>query len=305
MTETVTLSSGSATLPDLQPGPSHPEPTPSIRAHHFRSRIGVDPAGGFYPAPHRYQVYLAPGCPDSLRVSITLELLGLRDWVTTTHLAHPTPAPDALASLRGAYEATRHHYSGPLAVPALCDRWSGRVVSNHAHDILRDLAGYFGDQCRPDRLRLRPAGLVADIDAIRELLDEDITRAAQRAGAAPASQRHGEALDTLLAALDLLDRQLACRPYLLGDELTAADVDLWVTLVHLDVVHRVHLDADAVHAVSRHDRLWDYVRRLHGHPAFRDTFQADQMTQLHRRTCRGPESSGAAVTLPGVLRAGG
>ncbi|WP_346771566.1 hypothetical protein [Actinacidiphila oryziradicis] len=49
---------------------------------------------------------------------------------------------------------------------------------------------------------------------------------------------------------------------MLGETLTAADVDLWVALVHLD--------ADAVRRVAARDRLWSYVRRLGAHPAFHD-----------------------------------
>lgn len=299
------LTSRPATVRDLRPAVSDPQVTLAARASHFGSRIGVDLAGGFYPAPLRYNVYLAPGCPRSLRVSITLDLLALTDSVTITPVPQSAGTPDPLVALRSAYEATRHHYDGPLTVPALSDRWSGRIVSDQTPDILRDLvdlADHLTEHGRDGLPRLRPPALVADIETIRQLLDEDIAEAAQRAGAAPASHRQGEALETLLAALDLLDRQLATGPYALGGELTAADVDLWVTLVHLDLVDRLHLDADAVHAIARHDHLWAYVRRLHGHPAFRDNLRTDRMARLHRRTCRGPESSGAAIELPGVLR---
>ncbi|MCZ4123402.1 glutathione S-transferase C-terminal domain-containing protein [Streptomyces sp. H39-S7] len=295
------LTSHPATFDAFRPVPCDPLGAAAARSAHFGSRIGVDLAGGFYPAPGRYQVYLTPGCPRSLRVAITLDLLALTDTVATTLVPVSAGTPDPLASLRSAYEAARYHYDGPLTVPALTDRWSGRVVSNHTPDILRDLADHFAAPGCADLPRLRPQALVTDIDAIRHLLDEDIAEAAQRAGAAPASHRQGEALETLLAALELLDRQLAAGPYALGDELTAADVDLWATLVHLDLVDRLHLDADAVRAIARHDHLWAYVRRLHGHPAFGDNLHTDRMARLHRRTCRGPESSGAAIELPGVL----
>ncbi|MFF4349080.1 cell envelope biogenesis protein OmpA [Streptomyces sp. NPDC001530] len=216
----------------------------STRPHAIRSRIGVGAAGGFYPAPHRYQLYLSEGCPRSLRLAITLDLLGLKDSVTTTTLALPAETPDAFASLRRAYEATWHHYEGPLTAPALCDRWSGRIVSNHTPDILRDLAdlprGHDGT-CAP---ALHPPALAADIDALRELLDRDVTSTARP--------------EARSATLDVLDCQLATCTYVLSEELTAADVDLWVALTHLDTTD----------PLSRHSRLRDYVRRLGEHPAF-------------------------------------
>jgi glutathionyl-hydroquinone reductase len=305
MFQTFPFSSGPATLShQLRTGLPYPEGTTPGGTHHFRSRIGADHAGGFFPAAHRYQMFLSPGCPGSLRVAITLDLLRLRGSITTTLVGPPEQTPSAFASLRSLYDATRYHYDGPLTVPALCDRWSGRVVSNHPADILQDLADHFTDQNDPHLPRLRPAALAADIDAIRELADEDITEAARRAGAAPSAQRQGEALKMLFGALELIDRQLARRPFVLGEELTAADVDLWVALVHLHSVHRLHLDPDTVHLISRHDRLWSYVLRLHSHPAFRGNLRPDHITRLHRCSCRGPESSGAAVPLPGVLRTG-
>lgn len=188
-----------------------------------------------------------------------------------------------------------------LTMPALCDRWSGRIVTNHTTDILRNLADHLGGHDADVRHRLRPPALAAQIDDLGELLEEHVTNAAQQAGGAPAPHRQGEALEALLAALTSLDRRLASQPYVLGSELTAADVDLWVTLVHLDAVHRLHLNADAVHPIARFIRLWAYVRRLHAHPAFRGVFRADHIAQFHRSTCRGPQSSGAAIPLPGVL----
>lgn len=256
MPETASRSSStgnSLTCGSISSGPSpcatHPRPKIAVPSSRIHSRIGVGLAGGFYPAPHRYELFLSAGCPRSLRISITLGLLGLRDSVATTFLGHPAGTPEAYASLRGAYEATLHHYDGPLTAPALCDRWSGRIVSNHTPDILRDLAGLLSghDEARPSALR--PPELADGIEALRELLDRDVT---PHAGSSERS-----------AALDLLDRSLARRPYALGEQLTAGDVDLWVALVHLGPVD----------ALGDRARLREYVRRLCGHPAFPNTPQ--------------------------------
>jgi putative glutathione S-transferase len=120
-----------------------PTPTPAPPpAPLVRGRIGVDRAGGFYPAPYRYALFLNEGCPDSQQLSATVALLGLERFVYVTTL--PTPpaeAPEAYAALLSAYEATVHPFAGPPTAPALVDRWSGRLVSNHTPDILDDLAG--------------------------------------------------------------------------------------------------------------------------------------------------------------------
>ncbi|MFI0961105.1 cell envelope biogenesis protein OmpA [Streptomyces sp. NPDC021080] len=213
--------------------------------HRVDSRIGVGIAGGFYPAPHRYELYLSGSCPRSLRIAITLGLLGLRDSVATTLLTDPARTPDAFTSLRRAYEATEHHFDGPLTAPALCDRWSGRIVSNHTPDILRDLAGLLSGHTTACPSALCPPSLTADIEALRDLLARHVTPSAPPA--------------ELAAALDLLDCQLASRAYVLGDVLTAADVDAWVALTGLG----------RSGALGARPRLLTYVRRLGDHPAFR------------------------------------
>ncbi|MFD7923009.1 glutathione S-transferase C-terminal domain-containing protein [Streptomyces sp. NPDC059740] len=250
MPETATRGAGTADAVHRQPSTSATRPHPGASAgarlpHVLRGRIGIGLAGGFYPEPHRYDLFLSESCPHSLRISITLDLLGLDGAIATTVLTRPGDAPDAFAALRHAYEATLHHYDGPLTAPALRDRWSGRIVSNHTPDILRDLAGPLSghDGDRPSRLR--PPHLAAAAEAVGEALELHLSPAAR-----PGEQR---------AALDMWERRLTGQPYALGGELTAADVDLWVALVHLGPPG----------TLCSHVRLRDYVRRLGEHPSFR------------------------------------
>ncbi|MFJ6796080.1 hypothetical protein [Streptomyces sp. NPDC091268] len=115
------------TLPDAG------SPRPAV----LRGRIG----SGFAPVPHRYHLYLCAQCPLSRSVSRALVLLDLEGSVPRTLLGPDPGDPDdpGRAALRRAYEAAGHRHPAPSTAPALCDTWSGRVVTNHTPDILDGL----------------------------------------------------------------------------------------------------------------------------------------------------------------------
>jgi putative glutathione S-transferase len=261
----------------------------------FRGRLGRDARSGHYAVPGRYRLHLSPVCPDGLRIAVVHRLVGLAEVCPVTRLDAVPDCPDGGHSvLRPLYEASAHRYTGAAVGPVLSDDWSGRIVSTHAPDIMRDLDRHFGG----GRPALYPCGTESEIDAFERLCARDITEAAQRAGRArcDASERTA-ALDTLLAALGVLERRLAFQEYLIGDHFTAADVELWVTLVQLDTVHRNHLDAAAVHRVAGHRALWAYARRLAAHPAFGPLLDLDGIARRHHAHCRGLEAAGAAVQI--------
>ncbi|MFJ8079430.1 glutathione S-transferase C-terminal domain-containing protein [Streptomyces sp. NPDC096205] len=198
----------------------------------LRGRIGPDARSGHYAVPRRYRLYLSTACPDGLRLAVTHALLGLDAVLPVTHLPAVPDLPDGGHSrLLPLYEASAHHHPGPAAAPVLADDWSGRVVSTHVQDIMRDLARCFG----AGRPSLYPCGAEAEIEAVRRLC---------------ARVRHGEPE----AALEELEERLGRSEYLVGSHITAADVELWVTLVQLGTPERPALAA--------------YVRRLSAHPAF-------------------------------------
>ncbi|MGW0927642.1 glutathione S-transferase C-terminal domain-containing protein [Streptomyces sp. NPDC002644] len=274
----------------------------------FRGRIGRDARSGYYAAARRYRLHLALSCPDGLRIAVTHSLLGLGDTLPVTLLPAVPDAPGGgHRALRPLYEASSHAYAGPAVAPVLSDNWTGRIVSTHAPDILRDLVARFGGH-GPD---LRPHGVEEELEDVRRLCAEDIGEAAQRAGQADAgtgsgsgtgtgtgaAARRDAASATLLRTLDVLERRLAFRKFMVGGHITLADVDLWVALVQLDTVHRHHLDAVAVHRIADHPRLWAYARRLTAHPAFGVHLDLDGIARRHHAHCRGEEAAGAAVRI--------
>ncbi|MFM9630045.1 glutathione S-transferase C-terminal domain-containing protein [Streptomyces galilaeus] len=261
----------------------------------FRGRIGSDARSGHYAVPRRYRLHLSPADPDGLRIAVTHSLLGLDRACPVTFLPAVPDCPDGgHSALRPLYEASAHHYTGPALAPVLSDDWSGRIVSTHGPDIARDLARHFGG----GRTSLYPCGRESEIEAVERMCAQGIEGAAQRAGAAGAeTSRSAAALDTLLETLGVLDRGLGSGTYLIDDQITAADVELWVALVQLDTVHRHHLDADAVRRIAGHPALWAYARRLAAHPAFGVHLDLDAVNRRHHARCQGLEAAGSAVQI--------
>ncbi|MFG2872501.1 glutathione S-transferase C-terminal domain-containing protein [Streptomyces sp. NPDC048338] len=270
--------------------------TPSIVAPPFRGRIGCDVRSGHYAVPHRYRLHLTPSSPGCLGIAVTHSLLGLDETVPLTLLpAAPDTADGGYTALRPLYEASAHQYAGPAAAPVLGDDWTGRIVSTHVPDILRDLALRF----RGDGPDLVPEGREAEIEAIGDLCARRVNRAAQHAGELGLDEQsaHRDPLTVLFAALGSLERRLARHPYVLGSAPTAADVQVWVTLVQLDTVHRWHLDAAAMDRVADHPALWSYAQRLAGHDEFGRHLDIDALAVGHRAHCRGREAAGGAIRI--------
>lgn len=274
----------------------------------LRGRIGPDHTSGYWPAPGRYLLHLALSCPDCLGLAITYRLCGEPAHTELRLLPSLPDAPGGgYRELSPAYAASAHGYPGPLTGPLLVDGWTGRGVSNQLPDIGRDLAARAGEEGQ----RLYPAAAEAELTAVAALCEE-VNSQAQRAGQAGLACGERElALDGLLSALGRLDRGLADpgdgadheggggtgARYALGDELTAADVRLWTTLLWLDLVHRWHLDAAAVQLIASHRRLWAYARRLLALPAFHTDLRTEEIEYRHHHGCRGRESAGAAVPI--------
>ncbi|MFE0252708.1 glutathione S-transferase C-terminal domain-containing protein [Streptomyces sp. NPDC059010] len=261
----------------------------------FRGRIGRDARSGHYAVPRRYRLHLSTACPDGLRIAVAHSLLDLDDVCPATFLPAIPDCPDGgHTALRPLYDASAHRYAGPAHAPVLSDDWSGRIVSTHAPDITRDLARRFGG----GRLELYPCGAESEIEAVEQMCALDIEEAAQAAGAAGAGRaERDEALGTLLRSLGVLDRWLDGREYMIRDQITAGDVELWVTLVQLDTVHRHHLDAATIERVADHAALWGYARRLTAHPAFGAHLDLDAIARRHQARCQGLEAAGAAVQI--------
>jgi putative glutathione S-transferase len=235
--------------------------------YRFTGRITADGSSGFAAEPGRYHIYAGWFCPWAQRTTIERALHGLQNVVGVSYVDDDRDArgwafrekygPDPVNGfelLRDAYEATEPGFDGHVSVPTLWDRQTNRIVSNDFAAIGLDLATQFGKWSNgadtyPETLR----------DQIEEL-DRWL---------APAVNRGLSDHPTLLDAFADLDARFAKSRYLLGSELTEADVRLWVTLVRYDV------GANAARTINpglpEYPHLWAYARELYQLPAFHET----------------------------------
>ncbi|MGI5177201.1 glutathione S-transferase C-terminal domain-containing protein [Dactylosporangium sp. CA-152071] len=220
----------------------------------YRFAGRVDPGA----PPGRYHLYAGWFCPWSQRVTIAHALAGLRDVVSVSYMDNardgrgwafrerygPDPV-NGFTLLRQAYDATEPDFDGHVSVPTLWDRTDGVVLSNDCKGIGIDLATRFRHLAAPV-IDTYPAAHRKEIEQLDAWLNPAVNRGARDS-------------TELLDAFGTLDERLATRRYLLGPEITEADIRLYVTLAR----HGAGL-ADFPH-------LWAYARDLYTVPAFRDT----------------------------------
>jgi glutathionyl-hydroquinone reductase len=293
----------------------------------FRGRITADGSSGFPAEPGRYHLYVSWACPWAQRSAIVRKLLGLeavislsavdpirdgRGWAFRQGPGYSLDPVNGFSLLRQAYDATEPGYDGHISVPVLWDRQAGRIVSNHFPDITIDLETQFGRWADP-AVDLYPERLRPEIDAINQVVYENVNNGVYRSGFARSQQAYHQAVTAVFATLDQLAERLAGQRYLVGAGLTEADVRLWVTLARFDAVYYSHFKTN-IRRITDYPSLWGYARDLYARPAFRETTNFDHIkrhyyiTHPHLNPSRivpdGPEldwsaSSGREQLPPG------
>jgi putative glutathione S-transferase len=104
-----------------------------------------------------------------------------------------------------------------------------------------------------------------------------------KAGFAISQAAYEAAVGALFARLDWLERRLAGQRYLVGDQLTEADVRLFTTLVRFDSVYHGHFKCNLRRLVD-YPHLWAYARALFQQPGFGDTTDFDHIKRHYYMT---------------------
>jgi putative glutathione S-transferase len=264
----------------------------------IRDRITADGSSGFPAEPGRYHLYVSLACPWAQRAIIVRGLLGLervvsmsvvdpirdeRGWAFREGRGHGPDPICGFGFLSEAYLRTDPSFTGRYTVPCIWDRVTGRLVTNNYADITIDFETEFTTFHKPGAPALYPERLRADIDAVNAVIYEDINNGVYKAGFAASQAAYESAVYALFARLDWVEARLARQRYLVGDQLTEADIRLFTTLVRFDAVYVGHFKCNLRRIVD-YPNLWGYARDLYQRPGFGETVDVDHIKRHYYMT---------------------
>jgi glutathionyl-hydroquinone reductase len=265
----------------------------------FCERITADGSSGFRAEPGRYHLYVSLACPWAHRSIIVRKLKKLEDVVSMSVVdpirdargwafrasSDGSYGPDPVSGfqfLSEAYLATDADYVGRYTVPCVWDRVTRRLVTNDYPYISTQLATEF--EAFADRsIDLYPLALRPAIDAINAVVYENVNNGVYKAGFATSQAAYESAADALFATLDELEQRLARQRYLVGNQLTEADIRLFTTLVRFDAVYYLHFKCNLRRLVD-YPSLWAYARDLYQTPGFGETVNFDHIKRHYYMT---------------------
>jgi len=253
-------------------------------------RITRDGRDGWPVEAGRYRLVAARACPWASRVIIVRRLLGLEDALSMG-LCGPTHDQRSwtfdldpggvdpvlgIERLQQAYFARFPDYPKGITVPAIVDVPSGGVVTNDFPSMTIDLELEWTGFHRDGAPQLYPEHLRDQIDEVNSWVYTEVNNGVYRCGFAGRQDAYDRAYDRLFAALDRLEERLSVRRYLVGDQITEADVRLFTTLVRFDAVYHGHFKCNRNKLVEM-PALWGYARDLFQTPGFGDTVDFGQI----------------------------
>ncbi len=274
----------------------------------FRAFV-ADEAGEFPVQSGRYHLYVARACPWAHRTLIGRALMGLEDAISVSYVdpirdergwafsgdGYVDPI-NAFRYLSEAYRAAEPEYAARVTVPVLWDTHDATIVNNESADILRMLSTAFAPLA-DHPVELVPERLRGEIEALNQLIYENVNNAVYKAGFATAQRVYQREVVTLFQTLDELDLRLADRRFLFGPEPLETDWRLFTTLVRFDAVYQIHFKC-SIRKLDEYEYLWPYARDLYQWPGVAETVDFDEIRAHYYRTHPMINPSGLVAMAP-------
>lgn len=232
----------------------------------------------------RYHLYVSLACPWAHRTLIMHRLKGLSGmigisvvhWLLLedgwTFAPGPGVVPDTIngvTKLHELYTLADRTCTSRVTVPVLWDKAQRTIVSNESSEIIRMFNSVF------DHLGARPGDyypqhLRAEIDAVNERVYGTLNNGVYKTGFAVSQVAYEREVAAVFETLDWLEERLSKQRWLVGGQLTEADIRLLTTLLRFDPVYFGHFKCNR-RALVEYPALWAYTRALFQHPDIRPT----------------------------------
>jgi len=274
----------------------------------YREWIDAPGSGArFEAAADRYHLYVSLACPWAHRTLILRALKGLEEMITVS-VVHPLmldngwtfdpgfegATGDALygsSFMHQIYTRDKADYSGRVTVPVLWDKKRECIVNNESSDIIRMLNTAF-DELGAKVGNYYPEALREAIDEVNQRVYDRVNNGVYRAGFATSQEAYEEAVTDLFTELDWLEGRLSTQRYLVGGELTEADIRLFTTLIRFDPVYVSHFKCDR-NRIADYPVLSAYLRDIYQHPGVAETVDLDHIR--HHYYCSHPTINPSGV----------
>ncbi|OUL30506.1 glutathione-dependent reductase [Nostoc sp. T09] len=256
----------------------------------FRDRVTADGSSGFKAEAGRYHLYVSLGCPWAHRTLIMRELKGLNDAISVS-IVDPimsdkgwifSDAPGAIPDsvnhaqyLQEIYVKANPKYTGRVTVPVLWDKQNQTIVNNESREIMRMFDVEFASLAT-QKIDLYPRDIQQQIDKTIDAIYMPINAGVYRAGFATLQAAYEQAVTELFENLDRWESILSEQQYLCGNQLTEADICMFVTLYRFDSVYYGHFKCN-LRRIIDYPNLWNYLLDLYQRPEFKATCNLDDI----------------------------
>ncbi|KAI0676243.1 glutathione S-transferase [Trametes maxima] len=308
-------------LTDISKGLAEADGSFKRKPSSFRRRI--ERGGEFEPEKDRYHLYVAYSCPWATRTLIVRKLKGLDDIVGVTAVAprigpngwsfakidpFPGAENDPLYGseyIKDIYLRADPDYEGRFTVPVLWDKKTETIVNNESSEIIRIFNTAFNDFLPADKaaLDLYPESLRGQIDEINEWVYDTVNNGVYKSGFATTQNAYEAAVFPLFESLDRLEKILTGKDYLIGDQLTEADVRLFVTIIRFDPVYVGHFKCNIRTIRDGYPAIHLWLRKLYwNNDAFSSTCKFDHIkTSYYSQKNVNPNGVVPVGPIPSIL----
>lgn len=226
----------------------------------------------------RYHLYVSYACPWAHRCLIFRGLKELENHISID-VVHPDmlnkgwsfkkdierygATGDSLNKAEFLYEIYQKadpQVSTSVTVPVLWDKKSQTIVNNESAEIIRIFNSAF-NELTGNTADYYPSELQKEIDQWNKKIYDQVNNGVYKCGFAKTQEAYNEAVNELFSCLEQLEDHLEDNSYLVGNQLTEADLRLLPTLIRFDPVYYVHFKCSR-QKISEFKNLSRYLQAL-------------------------------------------